>query len=151
MSERKAAAPAADRARLRAEAEALVDARAREIEQLAGRAARNFGDREKSQINQLERLGYQAVSLAELEFHVKRQAGKDTKGKNWCKDGFAQALIEFIRGLERDLQPLMDRAPEDVRLRLPAVVAGRAMRHLFSAYLFALAQKGNARSDGGGS
>jgi hypothetical protein len=133
-------------ARTQRELEHAITAVAERLEQQVDRLACVFAgvfssNEAKSQVSNLERTGLTALRLGDVITYVKRQTGKDSKGRNWSQpvEGscIGVRLVAFLEDLrsqadqeceKRKITPLRNEA----RLRL----AGICLRNLNSSYLY---------------
>lgn len=118
----------------------LVD-EAKTLESL-GQEAANLDDDAKTQMSKLEQIGLGASSFTEIISYVKRQSGRRQSGGNVWDLHFSRRVIDLVARLEERARELAGGSDEEViRQRLPAELGGQALRHVNSAYLFAVRER----------
>jgi cytochrome c-type biogenesis protein CcmH/NrfF len=128
----------------------LAEEQTKKLRELAQDCQDAFGEKSKSQVSHLERLGLSSRRYGDLIAYAMRQTGKKTTG--WLTPCgrllFGQKLVHFLEELKEKIDARWEKeefgqklgAEKKNELRLK--VAQICLRNLNSAYLYELRKEG---------
>jgi hypothetical protein len=105
-----------------------------------------FGERNKSQIRNLENIANSAMRVADILDFVKRQTGRSRPTKQWRFQDFGHNLLEKLdKPVRQDAQNIFDSVKRDVRdhqlgiddqRQIHIFLCREFIRHLSANYLY---------------
>lgn len=93
---------------------------------------------EKAQIKKLENTANFALKVTDIYNYIKRQTGKDTKGKNWRSQEFGSGLLKSLEELEnndgKDICKNLDISSPAEKMQVNLLLAREFIRQLVVHY-----------------